>query len=124
MHFQDAFGASSHDNSIPHLTGEMLRAHKFPFPSFDEQTLIAAYIDEKVADIDQARALITCEIERVLEYRTRLIADVVTGKLDVREAALLLPDESEESKPLNEADPEREDVAEDNLDTLPEETLA
>ncbi len=124
VHFQDAFGASSHDNSIPHLTGEMLRAHKFPFPSFDEQTLIAAYIDEKVADIDQARALITCEIERVLEYRSRLIADVVTGKLDVREAAWLLPDESEESEPLNEADPEREDVAEDNLDTLPEETLA
>jgi type I restriction enzyme S subunit len=124
VHFQDAFGASSHDNSIPHLTGEMLRAHKFPFPSFDEQTLIAAYIDEKVAAIDQARALITCEIERVLEYRSRLIADVVTGKLDVREAALLLPDESEESKPLNEADPERDHVAEDNLDTLPEETLA
>ncbi|UHD15225.1 hypothetical protein [Thiocapsa bogorovii] len=49
---------------------------------------------------------------------------MVTGKLDVREAALLLPDESEESEPLNKADPEREDVAEDNLGTLPEETLA
>ena len=29
------------------------------------------------------------------EYRTRLISDVVTGKVDVREAAALLPDEDE-----------------------------
>ena len=123
VHFQDAFGASSHDNSIPHLTGEMLRAHKFPFPSFDEQTLIAAYIDEKVAAIDQARALITCEIERVLEYRTRLIADLITGKLDVREAAGL-PDESDELEPLNEAEPDMEYVAAAHLDTVPEETEA
>ena len=34
------------------------------------------------------------KIELVQEYRTRLIADVVTGKLDVREAAAQLPDES------------------------------
>ena len=27
------------------------------------------------------------------EYRTRLVADVVTGKLDVREAADLVPDQ-------------------------------
>ena len=33
------------------------------------------------------------EIELLREYRTRLIADVVTGKLDVREAAAKLPDE-------------------------------
>ena len=38
------------------------------------------------------------------EYRTRLIADVVTGKLDVREAAARLPDEVEELEPLDEAD--------------------
>ena len=38
------------------------------------------------------------------EYRTRLIADVVTGKLDVRAAAARLPDEVEELEPLDEAD--------------------
>ena len=37
-------------------------------------------------------------------YRTRLIADVVTGKFDVREAAARLPDEVEELEPLDEAD--------------------
>jgi type I restriction enzyme S subunit len=34
------------------------------------------------------------EIELLREYRTRLVADVVTGKLDVREAAARLPDDA------------------------------
>jgi type I restriction enzyme S subunit len=33
------------------------------------------------------------EINLLQEYRTRLVADVVTGKLDVREAAARLPDD-------------------------------
>ena len=40
----------------------------------------------------------------VHEYRTRLIADVVTGKLDVREAAGRLSEAVEEPEPLNEAE--------------------
>ena len=32
------------------------------------------------------------KIDLLREYRTRLIADVVTGKLDVREAAAALPE--------------------------------
>ena len=39
------------------------------------------------------------------EYRTRLIADVVTGKLDVREAAAQLPDEPDDEEPVGEDDP-------------------
>ena len=42
------------------------------------------------------------EIALVREYRTRLIADVVTGKLDVREAAKNLPDEAAESGIMDE----------------------
>ena len=34
------------------------------------------------------------EIDLLREYRTRLIADVVTGKLDVREAAARLPEDA------------------------------
>ena len=42
--------------------------------------------------MDHAEQCTTTEIERLREYRTRLIADVVTGKLDVREAADALPE--------------------------------
>ena len=38
------------------------------------------------------RATAQRQIELLREYRTRLIADVVTGKLDVREAAANLPE--------------------------------
>ena len=34
------------------------------------------------------------QIKLIQEYRTRLISDVVTGKLDVREAAANLPDDT------------------------------
>ena len=44
------------------------------------------------------------QVDLIREYRTRLIADVVTGKFDVREAAARLPDEVEELEPLDEAD--------------------
>jgi type I restriction enzyme S subunit len=43
--------------------------------------------------LDGAISRLEREIDLLLEYRTRLVADVVTGKLDVREAAARLPDE-------------------------------
>ena len=44
--------------------------------------------------IDTAIARLEREIELLREYRTRLVADLVTGKLDVREAATHLPKEA------------------------------
>lgn len=89
----DAFGASSDDNSIPHLTGVMLRSHKFPFPSLQEQNAIASHLDERVAALDGGRAVGAHQITLLRECRARRVADVVTGQLDVREAARGLPDE-------------------------------
>ena len=57
-----------------------------------EQTAIVEYLDKATADIDTAISRTRRQIELLQEYRTRLIADVVTGKLDVREAAANLPD--------------------------------
>ncbi|MBK8797816.1 MAG: hypothetical protein IPM07_16375 [Anaerolineales bacterium] len=51
------------------------------------------------------------------EYRTRLIADVVTGKVDVRAVAAALPAELDEpGEPLDEAEAEEAD-----LDDAPED---
>jgi type I restriction enzyme S subunit len=64
------------------------------------------------------------EISLLREYRIRLIADVVTGKLDVREAAAKLPDEPEEPEPLAEAEmlAENDDEGEGvDSDATPEE---
>ena len=61
-------------------------------------------------DIDSAIARARRQIELVQEYRTRLIADVVTGKLDVREAAAQLPDEGDDEEPLDEGGALADDV--------------
>ena len=53
-------------------------------PRPDEQAAIAAYIDQATAETDATIARARRQIELMQEYRTRLIADVVTGKMDVR----------------------------------------
>ena len=50
------------------------------------------------------------EIDLLRESRTRLIADVVTGKLDVREAAARLPQEAEDLEPLDDEEHRVEDL--------------
>ena len=94
--------SDGHVSTIAHLTGDKLRAHRFPFPSLAEQTEIVKYLDRATVDIDDSIARARRQIELVEEYRTRLIADVVTGKLDVREAAARLPEEVDEREPLDE----------------------
>jgi type I restriction enzyme S subunit len=56
-------------------------------PPLDEQIQIIKYIDDAAARVDQAIAQAEREIELMQEYRTTLISDVVTGKVDVREHA-------------------------------------
>ena len=60
-------------------------------PPFPEQSVIAVFLDKATANIDSAIARARRQIELLREYRTRLIADVVTGKLDVRQAVSQLP---------------------------------
>ena len=69
-----------------------------------------AYLDRATKRPVEAIARTRRQIELVEEYRTRLIADVVTGKLDVREAAARLPDEPDDADGT-EADGPAEDVA-------------
>ena len=57
----------------------------FPLPPLDEQQSIIAHINEKCAEISQTISRAEREIDLIQEYRTRLISDVVTGKVDVRD---------------------------------------
>jgi len=63
-------------------------------PTLDEQLSICDGLQRELAPIDAAAARLTREIELLREYRARLIGDVVTGKLDVREAVARLPEEA------------------------------
>lgn len=85
------FAAQGNESTIVHLTNEKLRAHRFAFPPSDEQRAIVEYLTGQLSEIDSLRDGARRQIELVNEYRTRLIADVVLGKVDVRDAALRLP---------------------------------
>ena len=63
-------------------------------PPVPEQTAIVEHLDKATAAIDAAISRARRQTELLREYRTRLIADVVTGKLDVRETTANLPDET------------------------------
>jgi type I restriction enzyme S subunit len=59
-----------------------------------EQDKIVDYIQSQADEIESAIFRLEREIDLLREYHTRLVADVVTGKLDVREVAARLPDEA------------------------------
>ena len=84
----------------PHLNAEELGVAVVLVPPEDEQTRIVQYVKSATTQIDATMEASEREIYLMREYRTRLIADVVTGKLDVREAAANLPDEVEEAEEL------------------------
>ena len=98
------------------LTHGSIQSVLLPLPPLREQAAIVDYLDNATSDIDAATARARRQIELVQEYRTRLIADVVTGKLDVREAAALLPDEADDEESMDEGGPLADSVAEDLYD--------
>jgi type I restriction enzyme S subunit len=62
-----------------------IRYMEIPYPTRDKQDKIADFLDQQCANIDNITDKLTDEITLFTEYRTRLISDVVTGKLDVRD---------------------------------------
>lgn len=85
------------------LNSSMVKDIVLALPPLSEQAIVLRYLDAATANLDKAIDAARREIDLLREYRTRLIADVVTGKLDVRDAATHLPDELEEqSEPLDE----------------------
>ena len=80
-------------------------ARAIGIPTVPEQVLIVEHITAKTSGISAAEEFARRQIDFLQEYRTRLIADVVTGKLDVREAAASLLEEADERDPLDEGVP-------------------
>ncbi len=71
-----------------------------PVPPTKEQTAILRYLDQATINLNTSIDHARRQIGLMNEYRTRLIADVVTGQLDVREAAENLPDPRGENQPV------------------------
>lgn len=92
-----------------------LRMVQVPLPKMEEQRSIVEFLDAETREIDFAIDRFGKQISLLHEYKARLTADVVTGKLDVREAAKNIPNEvlAEEAVPADtaEEEPETEESA-------------
>ncbi|MFZ2399608.1 MAG: restriction endonuclease subunit S [Smithella sp.] len=92
--FVDQVTANSIGIAYPAIAESVLaRFHIVIPPSRNEQCEIIAAIKTQTAPLEATISRLEREIELLREYRTRLVSNVVTGKLDVREAAAKLPEE-------------------------------
>ena len=72
-------------------------ARAIALPPISEQHDIVLHIGASTAPLNTAITRTERDIALMKEYRTRLTADIVTGKLDVREAAAKLPEVAAEA---------------------------
>ncbi len=74
------------------------------WPPSQEQAAISRYLDNADQRIRRCIEATQRQVDLLQEYRTRLIADVVTGKLDVREAAKKLAGDIEGPESITQPD--------------------
>ena len=74
------------------ISRSMLSKFPIPSPSLQEQNEIVTYLERATENIVVSKHNAERQIKLINEYRSRLIADVVTGQIDVRDAEVVLPD--------------------------------
>jgi type I restriction enzyme S subunit len=97
-------GLGTGTSGFMRLYNDRFGAIHIPLPPREEQDAILKGIEDQSKDLTTAIARTEREIALMQEYRTRLTADLVTGKLDVREAAAKLP--NVEPEPAAEMEPD------------------
>ncbi len=107
-------------STVGHLRLGQVSALQMLWCPIEEQKRIVAHVASESEPLDDAISRLSREIELLREYRIRLVADVVTGKLDVREAAARLPDEA----PTSASDEEPDVDADGDLGVSDEEATA
>jgi type I restriction enzyme S subunit len=94
----------------PNLSMAAMERLAVALPSIEEQRLLLEHLGHETqavtAAVDSARR----EIDLLREYRTRLVADVVTGKLDVRKVAAGLPEETGETESADVIEADADDI--------------
>ena len=79
----------------PKLTKDRLMGISIAVPPRQEQDRIVQSVSGETMPLREAAAKAQREVSLLRELRSRLIADVVTGKLDVRDVATRLPEEGD-----------------------------
>ena len=106
--FTDRVTSESVGIAYPAIAEGRLSSFQLCIPPYPEQIAIVEYLNKVTTRIQEVINHTRREIELLKEYRTRLITDVVTGKLDVFEATIKLPKVSDESRLPDKVDDARQ----------------
>ncbi len=94
------------------IPSDFAKEYPIGLPPVNEQLEILDHIRKKSGEIDQAITRAEREIKLIREYRTRLISDVVTGQVDVRD--IEVPEVAEEElQALDDARGKDEELVDD-----------
>lgn len=72
-------------SAMPRITLTKLNEFVVCVPHLDEQRKIAAFVDGKIEKIDRTIDEINIQIDALKSYKTTLITEAVTGKIDLRD---------------------------------------
>jgi len=100
-------------NGAHKISGGTLSALKLLVPPVSEQQPLLDWIASSVGTLDRACHVGSNHIDLIREYHARLVSDVVTGQLDIREVARQLPDEIARSSNDFDLDDANEDAESD-----------
>ena len=97
-------GLGTGSSGFMRLYNDRLGAIHVALPPVEEQAAILAGLEDELSGVNTAISRLHREIDLLREYRTRLVADVVTGQLDVRAAAAALPQDDEPDEGADDGD--------------------
>ncbi len=103
----------------PNISQDIIKQLRLSVPPLQEQDDILKVVGESTHGFDQAISKASSEIDFIREYRTRLVADVVTGQLDVRPHPWANTEIGESTEAITH-DAELEDDLEETDDVLEE----
>jgi type I restriction enzyme S subunit len=104
----------------PNLNTQIIGGWPIALPPRLEQDSVVDRITNEAAAVTRTVSRAQKEIDLLREYRTRLIADVVTGKLDVRGVELPPLDDNETSDDIADV----EDTADEEMTAIEEDANA
>ena len=71
--------------AVPMISQNQIENIFVPIPSGKEQKQIADYLDRKTKEIDETTIMVSTQISDLKSYKSALITEAVTGKIDLRD---------------------------------------
>ena len=81
--------------AMPKINRETLSTLRLPLPPISEQRALTDYLRLEIARLGRLQSRIGTAIERLDEMRAALVTSAVTGKIDVRESAMIVEGSAE-----------------------------